>query len=1196
MINQNSNYLLMKKTFLTKTPNWRYYCGLILLLFLMVSAIDAKAQQFSNVTVTWVGVSNNDQCCNDQGVFGCSTIASDPDPRWLVAVKLNTDLSFPANEFAKLDNVPCGGPYPITPITMLTRTNVCGTFLNLRYESWEEDSYVDVVPCGSDDAYDPGCLLVPDDNYSGVQQITPFNYQTLPQGVDFPINVPLNNNTSVVVTVKWTAAAGPGAPSVNDISPQVCYNAKATLEVTSGIAVGGDVFVWFSDAALTNPVGIGPTFITPNITATTSYWVAEKNILGGCSGAATKVTITTFPQVATPTATSPVVVCSGEGIALLATGSSGNILTWYTESTLTNPVQVGGIFNVPGTILTNTTPAPIIKSFWVTQTDDVTGCASGSKKVDVIILPQVNPVFVINSILDVCNGGNAIFDVDITGTGLTNPQFSTAGPYLGWYQSPIPGNIGIYPSDPSIFNPGPIYQSTVYYGVVSQIWDLGGGAFKTCISTPAEVAVNPVTVPSVTVPDVLPACEGQDVTVVFTLPENTDSISVGIPGFGEIINTNTTGFGGFSFTLTIPAAFFPAGGGDFGFYVENFANNGCESERTYFNVHINPAPPAPIAYTDPEVHVCAGETAFLDVDGTGGTINWYLDGIFTSPIAYGAEYAAINYPVGTWNFFATETSPQGCQSLTATQITLVVDSLPTEFDVTVDPNPVCPGAFVDLIVDNTDPDNYFVIWFRDPTGQVIYDFGDFTSVSGLQQNTFFYYQIIDLNTFCFSPINPVLIRVQQDRQVVNATAEPACVGEPITIKIAHYDFSGEIVVIDYEGNPVYDDLFDHTAIGDSGVTVITIDPIATAGTYAFAVQEFGDLYCNSFASTFLVTVKEAPASPAGTDATICAGTSTLLVVSGSGDIRWYADAALTQLVQLGNAYQTPVLNNTTVYYVTASNGSCASTATPITVTVNQAPAADSIGSNSPVCEHQTLNLYAYLQDPTGVLFQWTGPTGFSSTLQNPTITDVREIDNQGFYSLVLTDSINGCRSQVYITAVDVNYFPDSVIATNDGPVCDGETLTLTAAPNVFGATYTWSGPNGYTATGRTQTLTPAQSTQSGVYTVSVTVPGGCEDDAITLVTIDPCTTLIIPDIITPNGDGLNDTWTLGNIDILNAKGIPYTIQVFARGGALVFSSTSYSNADGFNGTYKGNKLPEGAYWFVITTPEKTYKGAVHIKR
>ena len=69
-------------------------------------------------------------------------------------------------------------------------------------------------------------------------------------------------------------------------------------------------------------------------------------------------------------------------------------------------------------------------------------------------------------------------------------------------------------------------------------------------------------------------------------------------------------------------------------------------------------------------------------------------------------------------------------------------------------------------------------------------------------------------------------------------------------------------------------------------------------------------------------------------------------------------------------------------------------------------------------------------------------------------------------------------------------------AGNDGPVCTGSLLTLTAK-TIAGATYAWTGPNGFTSSLVNPTLTYLAA-DSGVYRLLVTA-GGCTSPAYTTV-------------------------------------------------------------------------------------------------
>ena len=90
---------------------------------------------------------------------------------------------------------------------------------------------------------------------------------------------------------------------------------------------------------------------------------------------------------------------------------------------------------------------------------------------------------------------------------------------------------------------------------------------------------------------------------------------------------------------------------------------------------------------------------------------------------------------------------------------------------------------------------------------------------------------------------------------------------------------------------------------------------------------------------------------------------------------------------------------------------------------------------------------------------------------------------------------------------------------------------------------------------------------------------GCVDSSLALITINTVTTEItrlIPNAISPNGDGKNDVWKLNFIQLLYPDA---EIEIFNRWGQLLFRSVGYSTP--WDATFNGERVPDGTYYYVI---------------
>jgi PKD repeat protein len=175
-----------------------------------------------------------------------------------------------------------------------------------------------------------------------------------------------------------------------------------------------------------------------------------------------------------------------------------------------------------------------------------------------------------------------------------------------------------------------------------------------------------------------------------------------------------------------------------------------------------------------------------------------------------------------------------------------------------------------------------------------------------------------------------------------------------------------------------------------------------------------------------------------------------------------------------------------------SYGGCSSAVQSITLPLPLPSSLITVtsSSNGPVCEGNILSLSSNVTGTSSSsTYSWTGPNGFTSTEQNPTVSTNATAAMSGTYTVTVIS--NSCSASPSSVNVQIN----KSTASSNGPVCQGATLSLSAS-TIAGASYYWTGPNGFTSTQQNPTHIYLLS---GVYNVSVTITGPCISTTINKV-------------------------------------------------------------------------------------------------
>ena len=213
-------------------------------------------------------------------------------------------------------------------------------------------------------------------------------------------------------------------------------------------------------------------------------------------------------------------------------------------------------------------------------------------------------------------------------------------------------------------------------------------------------------------------------------------------------------------------------------------------------------------------------------------------------------------------------------------------------------------------------------------------------------------------------------------------------------------------------------------------------------------------------------------------------------------------------------------------------------------------------------------------------FSWTPTNNLDNPnaarpVANPSVTTV--------YTLTVSDAL--CPSN--ITQVTVTPFlPPNVDASPDTIINEGQTITLLGS----GGTVFWWGPD-YNIKYRSTSNADVWPITTTVYTLSSQDQHGCLGNDIVTVTVIKGDQLFFYSAFTPNNDGENDFFYIGNLE----KYPDNNLKIYNRYGKMIYSATNYDNL--WNGKYLGNDVPTGTYFYILNDgKDKLHKGSITILR
>lgn len=454
------------------------------------------------------------------------------------------------------------------------------------------------------------------------------------------------------------------------------------------------------------------------------------------------------------------------------------------------------------------------------------------------------------------------------------------------------------------------------------------------------------------------------------------------------------------------------------------------------------------------------------------------------------------------------------------------------------------------------------------------------------------YQWVGPNGFTSTEQSPLLPDVSVDAQgmytllvTVNECTSPVATLE-ITINAAPKAGEDAIVPLCNEGDVLnltdyLTGAFDNGGVWEDidGTGALNGNAFATAGvaagTYQFRYTV--ENICNVIDESIMtVQLKDIPQAPTVSGvAPVCEGTDVQLSATAVAD----ATYQWTGPDGFSSDEQNPLIaaagtDANGEYSLAVTVNGCTSASATVPVIVNAVPQFV-VEGNTVLCEDQTSVLSVIPGNFNGAAAEYTWYFEGGELAETSANIQIVQI---GTYEVTVNNSDCITSREIEVT---LNENPFELLL-DSGCIDYDYMLWVANLSEISGATVTWTGPGNFSFIGTEANIT---GKMEGEYTATVTNDEGCT--AVASIMVDN-TSCIIPRGISPNGDGLNDSFDLSNLDVIEIK-------IFNRYGLKVYEAHDYLK-EWYGQSDKGT-LPTATYYYVITlSAGKQVTGWVYLQR